>query len=226
MYLWTSMELKADKRETTGKATRRLRHAGLLPAVVYGHNASPTSVQLDAHEFERVFSRSGRTQLIDLVVEQGRAHKVLVKEVQRSPRKNTFVHVDFHQVSLREKLQVDVPVVVTGQAEPVATGDADVLVVMHSLKVECLPTVIPEAVEVDISSLTEVEAGVRVSELQLPEGVTAVADPDELVVKLAARRVSAVEEVEEEAAAEGEGEAAEAEEAPAEAEPSESAEEG
>lgn len=220
------MELKADKRETTGKATRRLRHAGLLPAVVYGHNASPTSVQLDAHEFERVFSRSGRTQLIDLVVEQGRAHKVLVKEVQRSPRKNTFVHVDFHQVSLREKLQVDVPVVVTGQAEPVATGDADVLVVMHSLKVECLPTVIPEAVEVDISSLTEVEAGVRVSELQLPEGVTAVADPDELVVKLAARRVSAVEEVEEEAAAEGEGEAAEAEEAPAEAEPSESAEEG
>lgn len=226
MYLWTSMELKADKRETTGKATRRLRHAGLLPAVVYGHNASPTSVQLDAHEFERVFSRSGRTQLIDLVVDQGRAHKVLVKEVQRSPRKNTFVHVDFHQVSLREKLQVDVPVVVTGQAEPVATGDADVLVVMHSLKVECLPTVIPEAVEVDISSLTEVEAGVRVSELQLPEGVTAVADPDELVVKLAARRVSAVEEVEEEAAAEGEGEAAEAEEAPAEAEPSESAEEG
>lgn len=220
------MELKADKRETTGKATRRLRHAGLLPAVVYGHNASPTSVQLDAHEFERVFSRSGRTQLIDLVVDQGRAHKVLVKEVQRSPRKNTFVHVDFHQVSLREKLQVDVPVVVTGQAEPVATGDADVLVVMHSLKVECLPTVIPEAVEVDISSLTEVEAGVRVSELQLPEGVTAVADPDELVVKLAARRVSAVEEVEEEAAAEGEGEAAEAEEAPAEAEPSESAEEG
>ena len=220
------MELKADKRETTGKATRRLRHAGLLPAVVYGHNASPTSVQLDAHEFERVFSRSGRTQLIDLVVDQGRAHKVLVKEVQLSPRKNTFVHVDFHQVSLREKLQVDVPVVVTGQAEPVATGDADVLVVMHSLKVECLPTVIPEAVEVDISSLTEVEAGVRVSELQLPEGVTAVADPDELVVKLAARRVSAVEEVEEEAAAEGEGEAAEAEEAPAEAEPSESAEEG
>ncbi|MBO0681544.1 MAG: 50S ribosomal protein L25 [Candidatus Dormibacteraeota bacterium] len=224
------MELKADKRETTGKATRRLRHAGLLPAVVYGHNASPTSVQLDAHEFERVFSRSGRTQLIDLVVDRGRPHKVLVKEVQRSPRKNTFVHVDFHQVSLRERLQVDVPVVVTGQAEPVATGDADVLVVMHSLKVECLPTVIPEAVEVDISGLTEVEAGIRVSELRLPEGVAAVADPDELVVKLAARRVAAVEEVEEEAAeaaAEGEGEAAAAEEeAPSEAEPSESAEAG
>jgi large subunit ribosomal protein L25 len=215
------MQLNADKRETTGKASRRLRRQGLLPAVVYGHNASPASIQLDTHEFERVFGRAGRTQLIDLVVGQGRAHKVLVKEVQRSPRKNTLIHVDFHQVSLREKLQVDVPVVVTGQAEPVAAGDADVLLVMHALRVECLPSRIPEAIEVDISGLTEVEAGVRVSDLQLPEGVTAVADPDDLVVKLAARRVAAVEEGEEAAAAaEGEAEspAAEAAEARAAAE--------
>jgi large subunit ribosomal protein L25 len=220
------MQLKADKRETTGKATRRLRHQGLLPAVVYGHNASPTSIQLDTHEFERVFGRSGRTQLIDLVVGQGRAHKVLVKEVQRSPRKNTLVHVDFHQVSLREKLQVDVPVAVTGEAEPVAAGDADVLLVMHALRVECLPSRIPEAIEVDISGLTEVEAGVRVSELHLPEGVTAVADPDDLVVKLAARRVAAAEEEGEAAAAaeeEAEAPAAEAEPS-AEAQPAESGE--
>jgi large subunit ribosomal protein L25 len=219
------MQLKADKRETTGKATRRLRHQGLLPAVVYGHNASPTSIQLDAHEFERVFGRSGRTQLIDLVVGQGRAHKVLVKEVQRSPRRNTLIHVDFHQVSLREKLHVDVPVAVTGEAEPVAAGDADVLLVMHALRVECLPSRIPEAIEVDISGLTEVEAGVRVSELQLPDGVTAVADPDDLVVKLAARRVAAVEAEEEAAAAEAEAGAPAAEAEPAaEAQPAESGE--
>jgi large subunit ribosomal protein L25 len=219
------MQLKADKRETTGKASRRLRHQGLLPAVVYGHNASPTSIQLDAHEFERVFGRSGRTQLIDLVVGQGRAHKVLVKEVQRSPRRNTLIHVDFHQVSLREKLHVDVPVAVTGEAEPVAAGDADVLLVMHALRVECLPSRIPEAIEVDISGLTEVEAGVRVSELQLPDGVTAVADPDDLVVKLAARRVAAVEAEEEAAAAEAEAGAPAAEAEPAaEAQPAESGE--
>jgi large subunit ribosomal protein L25 len=206
------MQLNATKRETTGKATRRLRHQGLLPAIVYGHHATPTSIQLDAHDFERVFVRAGRTQLIDLVVGDGRATKVLVKEVQRSPRYNTLVHVDFHQVSLREKLQVDVPIVVTGEAEPVSVGDADVLIVMHALRVECLPSRIPEAIEVDISGLTEVEAGVRVSELQLPEGVVAVADPDDLVVKLAARRVTAEEEVaEEEAEAPAEEAAAQAE---------------
>jgi large subunit ribosomal protein L25 len=195
------MRLIANKREITGKAARRLRHEGRLPAVVYGHRTPTSNLDLDAHEFDRVFSRTGKTQLIDLVVDGGSANKVLVKEVQVSPRRNTPVHVDFHQVSLREKLQVDVPVVVSGEAQPVKMGEADVLQVLHSLRVECLPAAIPEAIEVDVSGLDHVDAGIRVSDLTLPDGVIAVAEPEELVVKLAARRVSAAEE-EEAAAAE------------------------
>src|SRR5919204_738030 len=125
------MQLTANKREIKGKAARRLRHEGRLPAVVYGHRTAASVIDVDAHEFDRVFSRSGKTQLIDLVVDSGRASKVLVKEVQISPRRNTPLHVDFHQVSLREKLQVDVPVIVTGEAAPVRMGDADVLQVQH-----------------------------------------------------------------------------------------------
>jgi large subunit ribosomal protein L25 len=184
------MELKADKRETTGKATRRLRREGRLPAVVYGQRAA-TSVEVATHDFERVYARSGKTQLIDLVVGSGRPSKVLVKEVQVSPRYNTLLHVDFHQVSLSERLQVDVPVSVTGEAEPVRGGEADVLQVLHSIRVECVPTKIPEVVEVDISGLAEVDAAVRLSDLQLPEGVSVVGDPDDVIVKLAARRVAA-----------------------------------
>src|SRR5215472_16863775 len=205
------MQLNASKREITGKASRRLRHHGRLPAVIYGSRTAAASIELDAHEFERVYARSGRTQLIDLVIESGRPHKVLVKEVQVSPRRNTVLHVDFHQVSLRERLQVDVPVSVIGEAEPVRAGEADVLQVMHALKVECVPTLIPEVVEADISGLAEVDAAVRVADLHLPAGVTAVADQDEVVVKLAGRRV-AVEEVEAPPAEE----AAEAAEPPAE----------
>src|ERR687885_2209312 len=144
------MQLTANRRDVTGKAARRLRHEGRLPAVVYGHRTAASSIELDAHEFDRVFARTGRTQLIDLVVDGGRAHKVLVKEVQISPRRNTPVHVDFHQVSLREKLQVDVPLLVTGEAAPVRMGDADVLQVQQTLRVECLPNDIPETIEVDI----------------------------------------------------------------------------
>jgi large subunit ribosomal protein L25 len=185
------MQLNASKREITGKATRRLRHQGRLPAVVYGSHSAATSIELDMHEFERIYARSGRTQLIDLVVGSGSAHKVLVKEVQVSPRRATLLHVDFHQVSLLERLQVEVPVSVTGDTELVRAGEADVLHVMHSIRVECVPTKIPEVIEVDISGLHEIDAAVRVSDVQLPEGVTAVADPDDVIVKLAARRVSA-----------------------------------
>jgi large subunit ribosomal protein L25 len=209
------MRLIANKREITGKAARRLRHQGRLPAVVYGDHTAASSIDLDAHEFDRVFSRTGKTQLIDLVIEDGRPSKVLVKEVQLSPRRNTALHVDFHQVSLREKLQVDVPIVVSGEAEPVKAGEADVLQVLHALRVECLPTDIPDAIEVDVSGLDHVDAGIRVSDLNLPSGVTAVVDPEELVVKLAARRVVEVEEVEPaaEGAEEGTAEAPAAEEA-------------
>jgi large subunit ribosomal protein L25 len=195
------MRLTANNREITGKAARRLRHEGRLPAVVYGHRTPANNIDLDAHEFDRVFSRAGKTQLIDLVIGSGRANKVLVKEVQISPRRNTPLHVDFHQVSLLERLQVEVPVVVSGEAQPVKMGEADVLQILHTLRVECLPEAIPEAIEIDVSGLDHVDAGIRVSDLTLPDGVTAVVDPEELVVKLAARRVSAAEE-EEEAAAE------------------------
>jgi large subunit ribosomal protein L25 len=207
------MQLAANKREITGKAARRLRHQGRLPAVVYGHHTTASNIELDAHEFDRIFARTGKTQLIDLVVDGGRANKVLVKEVQISPRRNTPLHVDFHQVSLREKLHVDVPVVVGGEAQPVKQGDADVLQVLHTLRVECLPASIPEAIEVDVSGLDHVDAGIRVSDLTLPEGVTAVVDPEELVVKLAARRVAVAEEEEAEPTAEAAEAAAEGTEA-------------
>src|SRR5215472_2283419 len=199
------MQLNASKREITGKASRRLRHHGRLPAVIYGSRTAAASIELDAHEFERVYARSGRTQLIDLVIESGRPHKVLVKEVQVSPRRNNVLHVDFHQVSLSERLQVDVPISVTGEAEPVRAGEADVLQVLHAVKVECVPTLIPEVIEVDISGLAEVDDAVRLSDLRLAAGVTAVGEPDEVIVKLAARLVVA----EVEAAPTAEEEAAE-----------------
>ncbi len=202
------MQIKANLREITGKASRKLRHQGLLPAVVYGDHTASTSIQLGLHDFERTYARTGKTQLIDLVVDGGRPRKVLVREVQVSPRWNTLLHVDFHQVSLRERLQVDVPVSVVGEAELVRGGEADVHQVLNTLTVECLPTRIPDVIEIDVSGLAEIDAAVRISDLVLPEGVTAVGDPEDVVVKLAARRVSA-EPAEEEAPVEEPAEGAE-----------------
>lgn len=208
------MELNATRRDVLGKAVRRLRHEGRLPAVVYGQGHKPQALEVDGHEFDRVFLRAGHTQLIDLVIGTGRPHKVLIKEVQLSPRRNTPLHVDFHQLSLREKIQVDVPLNFIGEAPGVKAGLGDLMQLSHALRVECLPAAIPEAVDVDVSSLEDLDSAIRIADLSLPRDVVLIGDPEELVAKIQPSRVSA--EAEEEEGAEAEAGAEEGGEASSE----------
>ncbi|HEV2218698.1 MAG TPA: 50S ribosomal protein L25 [Candidatus Dormibacteraeota bacterium] len=220
------MQLNASTRQVLGKRSRRLHREGKLVAVVYGHTAAPTPLVLDRLEFQKVFVKSGRTHLVDLVVDGSRTEKVLVREIQTHPRRLGPIHVDFYQVNLEEKIRVEVPIHLVGESAAVKRGDADVLQPIHELEVECLPTEIPEAFEVDLTPLAEIDDGMRVSELTVPKGITILADPDELVVKIVHKRELKIEE--EVPAAEGavpaEGEAAPAEGAPAEGEQAETEE--
>lgn len=208
------MQLKASVRDLLGKRSRRLYSQGKLAAVVYGHNAKPTPLVLDRLEFQKVFVKSGRTHLVDLVVDGDKAEKVLVREIQTHPRRLGPIHVDFYQVNLEEKITVEVPVHLVGESAAVKRGDADVLQPIHSLRVECLPSDIPEAFEVDLTPLEEIESEIRISDIKMPKGVTVLIDPEELVVKIIKKREMKVEEevpaaealvpAEGEAAAEGE----------------------
>src|ERR1700674_2757050 len=213
------MQLKASTRELLGKRSRRLYGQGKLAAVVYGHNTKPTPLTLERLEFQKVFVKSGRTHLVDLVVDGDRTEKVLVREIQTHPRRLGPIHVDFYQVNLEEKITVEVPIHLVGESAAVKRGDADILQPLHSLRVECLPSDIPEAFEVDLTPLEEIESELRVSDLSVPKGVTVLIDPEELVVKIIKKREMKIEEEAPvaEAAVVGEGEAAaEGEEAAAE----------
>ncbi len=209
-------QLQASLRKPLGKRSRRIRREGKLPAVVYGHNTEATPIVLDKLEFQKVFVKSGRTHLVDLAID-GRTEKVLVREIQTHPRFLGPIHVDFYQVDLQEKIEVEVPVHLVGESAAVKRGDADILQPLHAIRVECLPSDIPEAFEVDLTPLEEVEAELRVSELNVPKNVTVLEDPDELVVKIVHKREMKVEEEipAAEAAVPAEGEAA-AGEAPGE----------
>src|SRR5712692_4607782 len=194
------MQLNASTRQILGKRSRRLHREGKLTAVVYGHAAEATPLVLDRLEFQKVFVKSGRTHLVDLVVDGSRTEKVLVREIQSHPR-------------LLGPIRVEVPVHLTGESAAVKRGDADVLQPIHALEVECLPTQIPEQFEVDLTPLAEIDDGLRVSELAVPKGITILADPDELVVKIVHKRELKIEEEvpAAEAAVPAEGEAAPAE---------------
>ena len=217
------MQLNATPRPKLGKRSRRVLREGKLPAIVYGHNTEPTPLLLDKLEFQKVFVKSGRTHLVDLAIDGGaggRIEKVLVRDVQTHPRRLGPIHVDLYQVNLQEKIEVEVPVRLSGESAPVKQGDGDILQPLHSIRVECLPSDIPEAFEVDITPLDEIEAELRVKDLAVPRGVTVLDDPEELVVKIVHKRELKIEEevpaAEAAVPAEGEapaGEAAEAEQA-------------
>ncbi|MGH7922185.1 MAG: 50S ribosomal protein L25 [Candidatus Dormibacteraceae bacterium] len=202
------MQLIASPRQAEGKASRKLRPQGKVPAVVYGQGRPAEAVAVDAHELDRLLAHSGRTQLLDLVVDGGTTTKVLIKDVQMNPRRNEPVHVDFHAVSLLEKVQVEVPLNFVGESPAVRAGLGDLIPVVHSLTVECLPTRIPDTVDVSIEGLLEADQAIRIGELTLPEGIQVIGDPEETLVRVQPPRVAVEEEAEAIEAEAGEAEPA------------------
>jgi len=209
------LKLKASKRTVNGRHVRKLRTEGVVPGVIYGHRSDSEAVTLDGAEFRRVYAKAGRTHLVDLELDGGRAQKVLIKEVQTHPRFDGPQHVDLFRIDLKEKLQIDVPITITGESPaPVKRGEADLLISLHSVRVECLPGDIPEAIEVDVFGLQEIDDAIRVHDLAFPETVTVLTGPDEMIVKVQAHRVAEEPVAEaEEGAEEGAAEAAEGGEA-------------
>src|SRR5437879_10782008 len=110
------MQLKASPRQPLGKRSRRMLREGKLPAIVYGHNTEATPITLDKLEFQKVFLKSGRTHLVDLVLDGDRTEKVLVREIQTHPRRLGPIHVDFSHVDQAETTEVDVPDRLVGAA--------------------------------------------------------------------------------------------------------------
>ena len=195
-----------------GKKVRFLRRQGIVPANVFGH-AESSPVQLAAKETEQVISRAGRTQLVDLTMDGGQPTTVLIKDYQRHPVKGSLLHVDFYRVAMTERLQVDVPLRLVGDPPAVKQFDATVFQSLSTVTVESLPADLPEAIDVDISGLAEVDDSLHVRDLTPPAGVTIVGDPEEMVVKMLPPTVEEAPEVPEE-----EAEGAEAAAEPAEAE--------
>ncbi|GAC1340076.1 MAG: 50S ribosomal protein L25/general stress protein Ctc [Candidatus Dormibacteria bacterium] len=183
--------LEASSRTEVRRAIKHLRREGGVPAVLYGHKLKTVSLLTEAKSLSRVWQRAGRTHLVDLSVDGGRARKVLIRQFQTDPRTTRPLHVDFFAVNLREKLSADIPIVVLGESPVVSVEKTgQVVQTLNTLKIECLPSDLPAQLSVDISGLTEIEASLTVKDIQLPDGVTLLhTDPDETVVKIAALRI-------------------------------------
>lgn len=189
----TEMNLEATVRHGTGRrVTGKLRRQGLVPGVIYGVG-DPVAIQFDARIAGRlVHVLHGGERLISLKVadpDSGKAseHRVLLKEVQTTPVGTALLHIDFHEVDVLRIVQVGVEVRALGRAKGEVMGGV-LQQVSHQVLVECLPTAIPEYLDVDVSAL-DIGHTVHVSDLVLPENVRAVTSGEETLFVLAAPRV-------------------------------------
>ncbi len=199
-------ELQISTREITGKATKQLRKAGIIPANISGHKEESQAVQVEAFAFETLKRAHGTTGIITLrFLGNRRTQTVLVRRVQRNPRTGKILHIDFSRVSLSERITMKVPLRFTGEAPAVKNEGGVLLHLMDSLEVECTASDIVDYIEADISSLGEIDAILHAEDAKLPENFTLITDPNEGIAKVAATRAEIAEEAAEaveEAAAE------------------------
>jgi large subunit ribosomal protein L25 len=211
--------LRVQIRDAAGKGVaRKLRAAGRIPGVVYGRSVPPVRVSLDPRLLRRLLLRSeaGLNTLFELEVEGGgplQGKPVLIRDLQRDPVRGAYLHADLLAVDLQQRIQVSVPVHLTGKPRGVEMGG----ILDHSLReivLSCLPTAIPKEIPVDVSAL-EIGQSLHVRDLALPEGVGLRTDLDLSVVSVV---TPAVEAAPAPAEVPAEGEAAPPAEAGAEAE--------
>ena len=211
---------------TGSSEARRLRAAGKIPAVLYGHGITPQAVAVDARALRGALNQdAGLNALLMLQVQSDR-HLAMARQLQRHPVRGSVVHVDFVIVRRDEVVSVEVPIRLVGEATGVERADGMLEQQVFNLMVSSIPANIPNHIDIDVSALA-VGDTVRVGDLKLPEGVTVDLDPEEPVLIATASSIAAEVAAEEEAAEEAAAEEAAADgEAGGEAAASEGGEAG
>lgn len=189
------LRLKATHRIVLGKKTRFLRRQRITPAHLYGHGVRSVALQCDTDELVNLVAHAGKTRLVNLEVDGEKPKSVFVREIQRDVITRELLHIDFYQIKRTEKIAVDVPIVLVGEAPALKFKGRMLVHGINSLSVECLPTNVPPQIDIDITQLEEVEQAIHVKDIVLDPEITVHADPEQMVVKIS--KVMVKEEVEE-----------------------------
>lgn len=187
------MEILGEKREITGSKVKRLRGNGLIPGIIFSKRASkgvvkPTPITVDFKEFNKIYKEAGESTLIDLKLKGDPVRKVLISEVQKHPVTLEPIHVSFYRVDLTEKITANIPINLINEEEcrPVKTKEGILLQVLNEVEIECLPSDLPAAFEVDASVMQNVGDVLTIKDAIKvdPAKIEIKDDIEEIVVKV------------------------------------------
>jgi large subunit ribosomal protein L25 len=173
--------INAIKRDVVGKAVKKLRYAGKIPAVLYGHNVKAENIELSENEFIKAFRKAGESTVINLLVD-GKSTPVLIHDVHNHYLTERPIHVDFYAVNMDEKLKATVQIHFIGESQAVKALGGILAKNLSEIEVESLPTDLPPYIEIDISALNTFDDAIRVSDVKISDKVKILAAPEEVIV--------------------------------------------
>lgn len=201
-----SLPVQARKKEI---APKQLRREEIVPCVVYGNDTENTSIQCDHKSLMKTFVKAGESTLVELEID-GKKVPVLFHAITFHPVTDKITHVDFYAVNMKKEIEAHVPINMIGEAPAVKDLGGVLITSLDHLTVKCLPTNLPHALEVDISSLTEFGITITVADVVIPENVTVSEEPEQVIASVheprRAEEEVIAEETEGEEGAEGEKE--------------------
>lgn len=182
-----TLKLQVETRTDTGKKAQQVRTSGKIPAVVYGRGDTNQSVAVDVLVFAKAFQKAGHSGLVELAVDDAKPVNVLIQDVQ-TDHLGRPLHIDFYQVKMDEAIRTEVPLKLVGEAPGAFNLGGSLVQVLEEVEVEALPANLPNAIEVDVSGLEELESSLSVADLQVPDKVKVLTDEHELVCRVESPR--------------------------------------
>lgn len=179
------INLSAQRRTLIGRKVKTLRRQGIVPGNIFGKKTTSVSIQLNLNDFKKIYQEAGETNIITLTLKgEKKDRPVLISNVHQDPVTDTPLHVDFHQIDLTERVTATVPVELTGTAPAEEEKGAVIVQIINELDVEALPADLPNALELNISSLKEFGDFLSVKNIRIDSSKIKIdADPDQQVVQ-------------------------------------------
>ncbi len=187
------LSISAKIRKELGKKVKTLRKKGVLPAVLYGPKIKPLPLEIDLKEFEKIYKETGESSLISLEVSKGEKFLVLIHAIEKNPLTEKLIHVDFYQPKLEEEVEVVAPIIFEGESKAVKELGGTLVKNISELKIKAKPQNLPKEIKVSIEKLNTFEDNVLVKDLEVPNGVKILKNPQDIIAS-----ISPPEKIEEE----------------------------
>lgn len=178
------IKLTAQKRDEKNGSPQKVRQNGFIPAIIYGPSAKNRKLKVKKVDFEKVYKQVGESNLFDLEIVGEKTVKAVIKDVQTDVIKDRVIHIDFYEVDMQKKIEVEVPLNFVGEAKAVKELGGILSKNMEEIEIKCLPGDLPDHIDVDLSALETFDDVIKISDLNIPKGIEVLSGADEVIASV------------------------------------------